>query len=63
LIWTYKLTTGITIRYSARGLHSQKITDRTAPAAVYEKIMFRKAIKNFEMAETFVELEMYLEII
>jgi hypothetical protein len=32
------------------------------PAAVYEKIMFRKAIKNFEMTETFVELEMYFEI-
>jgi hypothetical protein len=30
---------------------------------VYEKIMFRKAMKNFEMPETSDELEIYFEAI
>ena len=42
---------------------SLQITNRTASAAVYERIMFRKAMKNFEMPGTFVELEMYFEVI
>jgi hypothetical protein len=41
---------------------SLQITVRTAPAAVCERIMFRKAVKNFEMPEDFVELEMYFEV-
>jgi len=43
--------------------YSLQIRERTASAAVYERIMFRKVIKNFEMPETFVELELYYEVI
>jgi len=44
-------------------MSSLQITNRTAPAVVYEIIMFRKAIKNFNISETFVELETYFEVL